>query len=226
MADVTTLLLLLRLEGTDMRQEGVALWLKRSADRTLAAAALLVLAPAAAAVAVAVRFSMGSPVLFRQQRPGFREKPFELVKFRTMRDARRADGTLLPDADRLTSVGRFIRSTSLDELPQLLNVLRGEMSLVGPRPLMMEYLDRYSDQQKRRHDVMPGITGWSQINGRNSIAWPEKLALDIWYVDHWTPWLDLRILMLTALRIAQRQGIAPAGQATMPVFMGNEPEAT
>lgn len=203
-----------------MRQEGAYLAAKRAIDRTLAGALLVTLSPVMAATALAIRVSMGSPVLFRQQRPGLRGRPFELVKFRTMTDARDASGAPLPDGRRLTRVGQFIRSTSLDELPQLWNVVRGEMSLVGPRPLLMEYLSRYTSEQARRHDVLPGITGWTQINGRNALQWEAKFALDVWYVDHWSLWLDAKILALTAARLLDRSGISQEGHATMPVFMG------
>jgi lipopolysaccharide/colanic/teichoic acid biosynthesis glycosyltransferase len=159
-------------------------------------------------------------VLFRQLRPGLHGRPFVILKFRTMADARGADGNLLPDAERLTPVGQFLRSTSLDELPELWNVLRGEMSLVGPRPLLMKYLDRYTEEQARRHDVKPGITGWAQVNGRNAISWEEKFALDVWYTRNLSLRLDLEVLCLTLVRLFTRAGIAPAGQATMPAFLG------
>jgi lipopolysaccharide/colanic/teichoic acid biosynthesis glycosyltransferase len=163
---------------------------------------------------------MGYPVLFRQQRPGKRGRTITLIKIRTMSDRRDAAGQLLPDAERLTRVGRLLRSTSLDEVPQLWNVLRGDLSLVGPRPLLMEYLPRYSPEQARRHDVMPGITGWAQINGRNALSWEEKFTMDTWYVDHWSLWLDLKILFMTGWRVLQRDGISNQDYATMPEFMG------
>jgi sugar transferase EpsL len=163
---------------------------------------------------------MGRPVLFRQRRPGRFQKPFELFKFRTMAESRDSDGKLLPDADRLTRVGQLLRATSIDELPQLWNVLRGDMSLVGPRPLLMKYLDRYTSEQVRRHDVLPGITGWAQINGRNAIGWEEKFSMDTWYVDHWSIWLDVKILCGTALRVLRREGISNQDCSTMPEFMG------
>lgn len=203
------------------RQAGAALLFKKCIDRVAAAAGLLCLAPVMGATALAVRASMGSPVLFRQKRPGRGGKTFQLVKFRTMRDARDAEGRLLPDAERLTRTGRFLRSTSLDELPQLWNVLRGDMSLVGPRPLLVEYLSRYSAEQARRHDVLPGITGWAQVNGRNALDWEDRFRLDVWYVDHWSLALDAKILALTFLRVVQRQGIAPEGRTTMYPFLGN-----
>ncbi|MBZ4420117.1 sugar transferase [Myxococcus sp. RHSTA-1-4] len=203
------------------RQAGTALFFKKCIDRLAAAAGLLCFAPVMAATALAVRVSMGRPVLFRQQRPGRGGRTFQLVKFRTMLDARGADGRPLPDAQRLTRLGRFLRSASLDELPQLWNVLRGDMSLVGPRPLLVEYLPRYSAEQARRHEVLPGITGWAQVNGRNALDWEERFRLDVWYVDHWSLWLDARILALTFLRVVQRQGIAPEGRMTMYPFLGN-----
>jgi lipopolysaccharide/colanic/teichoic acid biosynthesis glycosyltransferase len=176
--------------------------------------------PVALVVAVLVRLRLGSPVLFRQTRPGLYGAPFELVKFRTMRDAVRADGSSLPDHERLTAFGRALRASSLDELPELWNVLRGDMSLVGPRPLLMEYLPLYSAEQSRRHDVRPGITGWAQINGRNAVSWPDRFALDVWYVEHQSFWLDLRILMSTIRRVLRRDGISEAGEATMSRFTG------
>jgi len=168
-----------------------------------------------------VLLTMGRPVLFRQQRPGLRGKPFTLYKFRTMRDARTASGELLPDDLRLTTFGKWLRSTSLDELPELFNVLKGEMSLVGPRPLLMEYLPRYSPEQARRHEVKPGITGWAQVNGRNALTWEEKFRMDVWYVDHWNLWLDMKIVLLTIWKVLKREGISAEGSATMPVFTGN-----
>jgi len=203
-----------------VNQSGWRLGVKRMIDVGAAAVGLVLTAPVQAATAIAIRATMGSPVLFRQRRPGRRGEPFEIWKFRTMRHAADASGHPLPDEQRLTGLGRFIRSASLDELPQLWNVLRGDISLVGPRPLLMQYLPRYSQEQARRHDVLPGITGWAQVNGRNAIAWPEKFALDVWYVDHWSVLLDLRILAMTALKVIRRDGIANAASATMPEFMG------
>lgn len=171
-------------------------------------------------VAVFVRIFHGTPVLFRHVRPGYKGRPFTLVKFRTMRDASDADGRPLPDEDRLTPFGRFLRSTSLDELPELINVLRGEMSLIGPRPLLMRYLDRYTPEQSRRHDVLPGMTGWAQVNGRNNVSWDAKFALDVWYVDHWSILLDIRILLLTIWKVVAREGINEPGNATAREFMG------
>jgi lipopolysaccharide/colanic/teichoic acid biosynthesis glycosyltransferase len=205
-----------------MQQTGPWLWVKRAFDRTAAAVGLVATSPLMLAAAAAVRLTMGPPVLFRQTRPGLHGRPFELVKFRTMREAYGPDGRPLPDADRLTPVGRALRATSLDELPQLWNVLRGELSLVGPRPLLVRYLPRYTPTQARRHDVLPGITGWAQVHGRNAIDWEAKLALDVWYVDHWSPWLDLKILVLTLARVARREGIAQPGEATMPEFLGTK----
>jgi lipopolysaccharide/colanic/teichoic acid biosynthesis glycosyltransferase len=154
-------------------------------------------------------------------RPGHFGRPFKIYKFRTMTDERDAQGNLLPDAERLTRLGRFLRSTSLDELPELFNILRGEMSIVGPRPLLMQYLDRYSPEQARRHDVLPGVTGWAQINGRNALTWEDKFKLDVWYVDHWSFWLDIKILFLTAWKVIRREGISQPGHATAEKFTGN-----
>lgn len=204
-----------------MRQTGVRLLIKRAVDRVAAGAALVALSPVIAATAAVIRVTMGSPVVFRQSRPGLHGRPFEVYKFRTMRDAVDRDGRPLPDHERLTSVGKFIRSTSLDELPQLWNVLRGDISLVGPRPLLMQYLPRYSKEQARRHDVLPGITGWAQINGRNSLSWDEKFALDVWYVDNWSLLLDAKILFRTLSAVVAREGVSREGHATMPEFMGN-----
>jgi lipopolysaccharide/colanic/teichoic acid biosynthesis glycosyltransferase len=196
--------------------------MKRFLDLAGAGSALLVLSPLIFMTAILVRLKMGSPVLFRQARPGRGEKIFGLVKFRTMTAARDADGCLLPDEKRLTPFGAFLRKTSLDELPQLWNVFKGDMSLVGPRPLLPEYLPRYSECQRRRHGVRPGITGWAQINGRNALTWEEKLALDSWYVDNRGVWLDLQILVNTVFRVLRRDGISQTGHTTMPEFMGTE----
>jgi len=195
---------------------------KRVLDVLVAAIGLGVLSPALVGVALAVRRDMGSPVLFRQRRPGRGGRPFQMLKFRTMSDARDARGELLSDAQRVTRLGRFLRSSSLDELPELVNVLRGEMSLVGPRPLLMEYLPLYSPQQARRHEVRPGITGWAQVNGRNAISWEDRLTLDVWYVDHWSFWLDVRILGRTLWAVLSRAGITQRGHATMPKFSGGQ----
>lgn len=195
--------------------------MKRLFDLLLSLAGLLVLAVPLLALSFLVRRKLGAPVLFRQIRPGLDGQPFMLVKFRTMTDARGPDGALLPDAQRLTNFGRFLRSSSLDELPELWNVLRGEMSLVGPRPLLMEYLPLYSSEQARRHEVRPGITGWAQVNGRNAVSWDERFRLDVWYVDHRSLWLDLKILLLTVRKVVVREGINAHGEATMPRFTGN-----
>jgi len=175
-------------------------------------------------IAWQVRRKLGSPVLFKQVRPGLNGKPFKMFKFRTMTDERGPNGALLPDAQRLTSFGRYLRASSLDELPEMWNVLRGEMSLVGPRPLLMEYLPLYSPEQARRHEVRPGITGWAQVNGRNAISWVDKFALDVWYVDHRSLWLDVRILWLTLSKVFMRDGISALGEATMPRFEGSKTE--
>jgi Sugar transferases involved in lipopolysaccharide synthesis len=187
-------------------------------DVVVSATALVVLAPVMGLIALAVWRTMGRPVLFRQVRPGLHGKPFVMYKFRTMRDLRDAEGNLLPDEARLTPFGRWLRATSLDELPELVNVLRGEMSLVGPRPLLMEYLDRYTPEQARRHEVKPGITGWAQIHGRNNLSWDERFKLDVWYVDNWSLWLDLKILWRTLWMVLRREGISAQGHATMPRF--------
>lgn len=197
---------------------------KRALDVAVAAAAAIAAAPLILLVALAVRWRLGSPVLFRQRRPGYLGAPFELVKFRTMRDAVDARGEPLSDAERLTRFGAWLRSTSLDELPELWNVLRGEMSLVGPRPLLMEYMPLYSEQQLRRHDMPPGITGLAQINGRNAIGWDEVLAWDLRYVDEWTFAADLRILAATAGAVLRRRGISESGQATRSRFTGSGSE--
>jgi sugar transferase EpsL len=194
---------------------------KRLFDLSAAVLGLLVISPLLFVLALLVRVVHGAPVLFRQQRPGYKGRPFTLYKFRTMTDRTAPDGNLLPDSERITRLGRFLRSTSLDELPELYNVLRGEMSLVGPRPLLMQYLERYSTEQMRRHDVAPGITGWAQVNGRNALTWDEKFILDVWYVDHWSFWLDIRILFLTLWKIINREGISQPGHATMEEFRGN-----
>lgn len=196
--------------------------LKRLFDLVIASFALLLLFPVLLLVAWLVHRRLGSPVLFRQVRPGLHGKPFEMVKFRTMRDAVDTEGNALPDAERLTPFGRFLRSTSLDELPELWNVIKGDMSLVGPRPLLMEYLPLYSAEQARRHEVRPGITGWAQVNGRNAVSWPEKFALDIWYVDNRSLLLDIRILLLTIKKVFVREGISAEGQATASRFTGDE----
>ena len=193
---------------------------KRTFDLGCGLLLLFLLAPFLALLAFLVRLKLGAPVLFCQQRPGLRGEPFTLYKFRTMTDARDAQGNLLPDAERLSAFGRFLRRWSLDELPELFNVLRGEMSLVGPRPLLVQYLKRYTPEQARRHEVRPGITGWAQVNGRNALTWEEKFALDVWYVDHQSLWLDVKILGMTVWQVFKREGINQPGQATMKEFLG------
>lgn len=193
---------------------------KRVFDLLLAIPGVLVLSPLLAGLAILIRLRLGSPVVFRQTRPGYHGRPFRLVKFRTMAEARDKNGRLLTDAERLTGLGRFLRSFSLDDLPNAVNVLRGEMSVVGPRPLLMEYLDRYTTEQARRHEVLPGITGWAQVNGRNDLSWEDKFRLDVWYVDHWSLGLDVRILALTAWKVLRREGISQPGYATAPEFQG------
>ncbi|MDR3455252.1 MAG: sugar transferase [Rhodoferax sp.] len=196
--------------------------MKRIFDVLLAALSLLLLGLPLLFLIWQVRRKLGSPVFFTQTRPGLHGRPFRMVKFRTMTDARAPDGQLLPDADRLTAFGRFLRATSLDELPELWNVLRGDMSLVGPRPLLMEYLPLYSPEQARRHEVRPGITGWAQVNGRNALSWDDKFKLDVWYVDHRTLWLDVKILWRTVRKVLVREGISATGEATMPRFTGSQ----
>jgi lipopolysaccharide/colanic/teichoic acid biosynthesis glycosyltransferase len=196
--------------------------LKRLFDIVVSALGLLVLSPVIAFTAWRIRKKLGSPVLFRQTRPGLNGKPFEMVKFRTMLDAFHPDGTPLPDAQRMTSYGAFLRSSSLDELPELINVLRGEMSLVGPRPLLMEYLPLYSKEQFRRHEVKPGVTGWAQVNGRNALSWEEKFKLDIWYINNRSFLLDLKIILATVKRVLTREGVSASGEATMSKFTGDK----
>ena len=195
--------------------------MKRLFDIVVSACALLVLALPLLVVIWMVRRKLGSPVFFTQVRPGMHGKPFKMVKFRSMTSERGPDGELLPDAVRLTPFGRLLRSTSLDELPELWNVLKGDMSLVGPRPLLMEYLPLYSPEQARRHAVRPGVTGWAQVNGRNTLSWDDKFKLDVWYVDHRSLWLDLKILWLTVRKVLVREGISAAGEATMGKFTGS-----
>ncbi len=197
---------------------------KRLVDLMITLPMLLGLSPVVGLVALVVYLKLGPPILFRQPRPGLHGRPFTILKFRTMIDARDAASKLRPDAERLTPLGRFLRSTSLDELPELINVLRGEMSLVGPRPLLMQYMERYTPAQARRHEVKPGLTGWAQINGRNALSWEQKFALDGWYVEHCGLWLDLKILGVTLWRVLRREGISQEGQATMTEFMGSGPE--
>lgn len=206
-------------------QRGWRLRVKRMFDVTAAAIGLVILAPVLLVVAVLVRSRLGTPVLFRQHRPGFRGVSFEVLKFRTMTDERDRDGALLFDAQRLTGFGRRLRSTSIDELPQLLNVLKGDLSLVGPRPLLVRYLDRYTPEQARRHDVLPGITGWTQVNGRNAIPWERKFELDVWYVDHWSLRLDAIILFLTMRKVLSRKGISDGVSVTSHEFLGSRAPA-
>jgi lipopolysaccharide/colanic/teichoic acid biosynthesis glycosyltransferase len=194
--------------------------MKRAFDIVVSLGALVFLCIPLLLLVVLVRARLGSPVFFRQRRPGLAGRPFEVLKFRTMTDGRAADGSLLSDAQRLTPFGRFLRASSMDELPELWNVLKGEMSLVGPRPLLMDYLPLYSAEQARRHEVRPGITGWAQVNGRNALSWDEKFKLDVWYVDNRTMWLDIKILWLTVRKVLVREGISAEGEATMPRFTG------
>ncbi len=194
---------------------------KRIFDLVLTIPGLILISPVVAVVALLVLVFLGRPVLFKQVRPGYRARPFAVWKFRTMTDKRDSQGNLLPDSIRLTRLGQFLRSFSLDELPELINVLRGEMSLVGPRPLLIQYLPRYSPEQARRHDVLPGITGWAQINGRNAISWEDKFKLDVWYVDHWSLGLDFKILAGSVWKVIKREGINQEGQATAEEFWGN-----
>ena len=196
--------------------------MKRFIDIIISASALLVLAPVILAVAIMSFVKLGSPVLFRQQRPGLKGRPFIMIKFRTMRNAHDKKGQALPDEQRMTQYGRFLRSSSLDELPELWNILKGEMSLVGPRPLLMQYLPLYTPEQKRRHDMRPGLTGWAQVKGRNALSWEEKFALDLWYIDNQSLFLDIKILCLTLWTIIKRDGISAQGEATMPAFKGSE----
>ena len=196
--------------------------MKRSIDLLLSLIAIVAFSPLLLVLAIVIRLRLGSPVLFRQVRPGFGGKPFQLVKFRTMTDEKDARGDLLPDSQRLPAFGRMLRATSLDELPELWNVLKGDMSLVGPRPLLMEYLDLYTSEQSRRHEVRPGITGWAQVNGRNALSWEDKFALDVWYVDNQSLWLDLKILLMTIMKVVKRDGVSHTGEATMSRFEGSD----
>lgn len=194
--------------------------MKRLFDIGLSVVGLVLLALPIAVLVLLVRIKLGSPVFFVQKRPGLQGRPFQMFKFRTMTDQLGPDGLLLPDSERLTPFGRWLRATSLDELPELWNVLKGDMSLVGPRPLLMEYLPRYSPEQARRHEVRPGITGWAQVNGRNSLSWEDKFKLDVWYVDHQSVWLDIKIIWMTLKKVIVREGISAEGEATMPKFTG------
>lgn len=195
---------------------------KRIFDFVIALFGIIALVPVFIIVSICVKLQLGSPVIFSQVRPGLHAKPFLMFKFRSMRDSRDAEGNMLPDSERLTGFGRFLRSSSLDELPGLVNVLRGELSLVGPRPLLMEYLPRYSKQQYRRHEVRPGLTGWAQVNGRNAISWEDKFQFDVWYVDNRSFWLDLKILFITVRKVLVKEGISADNHTTMPVFKGNQ----
>jgi sugar transferase EpsL len=196
--------------------------IKRLLDVVIATITTMVSIPFWLVIGILIKLESDGPVFFRQVRPGLSGRPFTLIKFRTMKNVLAEDGTLLPDAQRLTRFGNFLRRTSLDELPELFNVLRGEMSLVGPRPLLMQYLDRYTPEQARRHDVLPGITGWAQVNGRNAIAWEDKLRLDVWYVDHRSLMLDFKILFITLFKVLRGDSISAKGHATMPEFMGSQ----
>jgi lipopolysaccharide/colanic/teichoic acid biosynthesis glycosyltransferase len=193
---------------------------KRIFDLIATTLGSVIISPILLVIAILVRIYHGSPVIFTQKRPGFKGTSFNIYKFRTMTDARDEGGTLLPDAQRLTPLGRFLRASSLDELPELFNILRGKMSFVGPRPLLMQYLERYSPEQMRRHDVLPGLTGWAQVNGRNALTWEDKFRLDVWYVDNWSFWLDVKILALTFWKVFKREGISQPGHATMEEFKG------
>jgi sugar transferase EpsL len=195
---------------------------KRLFDLFFSLIALLLTSPVMLLIALIVRLFLGNPILFRQQRPGYLGRPFSILKFRTMTSARDSKGNLLPDSRRLTRLGRFLRNLSLDELPELFNILWGDMSWIGPRPLLMEYLELYSPEQMRRHQVYPGLTGWAQVNGRNALTWQDKFRMDTWYVDHWTFWLDMKILLLTLWKVLTREGITQPGQATTEYFSGNE----
>lgn len=198
---------------------------KRTFDFFVSLTAIILLSPIIALVTWKIRKNLGSPVLFKQIRPGLNGEPFEMIKFRTMKDAVDSSGNALPDAERMTPFGNKLRSSSLDELPELWNVLKGEMSLVGPRPLLMQYLPLYSDEQRRRHEVRPGVTGWAQINGRNSLSWVEKFKLDVWYVDNRSFWLDVKILFLTVKKVFVKEGISADGHVTIEPFKGNNPDA-
>jgi sugar transferase EpsL len=195
---------------------------KRLFDIIFSLLAIILFSPILLLIAILVHLSIGSPVLFKQQRPGYKGHPFFIYKFRTMTDRLDSSGSLLPDAERLTSLGHFLRAFSLDELPELFNILRGEMSFVGPRPLLMQYLPLYSTEQARRHEVVPGLTGWAQVNGRNTLTWPDKFKYDIWYVDHWSFWLDIKIILMTVLKVFNREGISQEGQATIEYFKGEQ----
>jgi sugar transferase EpsL len=195
---------------------------KRIFDFTFALIALIILSPILLVTAILVRVFIGAPILFKQQRPGYKGRPFFIYKFRSMTNRLARDGSLLPDAERLTHFGSFLRSLSLDEWPELFNILRGEMSFVGPRPLLMEYLPLYSPEQMRRHDVVPGLTGWAQVNGRNAVDWPARFNMDIWYADHWSFWLDIKIILMTVWKVISREGVNQEGQSTVEYFKGEQ----
>ncbi|QHI72082.1 sugar transferase [Aminipila terrae] len=197
-------------------------FIKRTFDIIVSSCAILVLSPVLLIVSIMVRVKLGSPVIFMQERPGLHAKIFTMYKFRSMTDECDDTGQLMPDHVRLTNFGKFLRKTSLDELPELFNIFKGDMSFVGPRPLLVRYLERYNDEQARRHDVRPGLTGWAQINGRNAITWEEKFRLDVWYVDHWNLWLDLKIFIMTFVKVIRKEGISAEGEATMGEFLGTK----
>lgn len=197
---------------------------KRLMDLIITLPVLILLSPVILIIGILVAIQFGFPILFKQERPGYRGKIFTIYKFRTMQNRRDDQGQLLPDAQRLTKFGRFLRAASLDELPELVNVLKGDMSLVGPRPLLVEYLPRYNPTQFRRHEVLPGITGWAQVHGRNAITWQDKFDLDVWYVDNWSVWLDIKTIILSVVKVLRREGISQPGQATAEPFVGNPPE--
>jgi sugar transferase EpsL len=212
-----------RQEGVQFFPAGVPLE-KRLLDLLLAVLGLILISPILILIAVLIRWRLGRPVLFRQIRPGYKGQLFAVYKFRTMAEIHDDQGALLPDEQRLSRLGRMLRSFSLDELPEFFNVLRGEMSVVGPRPLLVQYLERYSPEQARRHEVLPGITGWAQVNGRNVLTWEDKFRFDVWYVDHWSFWLDLKILWMTMWKVLRREGISQPGHATAEEFMGSDAE--
>lgn len=200
-------------------------FVKRFFDLILTALLLIIFSPMMVIIGIAVVIRHGFPILFKQERPGYHGETFIIYKFRTMLDLQDSRDDPLPDAQRLTKLGQFLRTTSLDELPELINVIKGEMSLVGPRPLLISYLPLYNAEQSRRHNVLPGMTGWAQINGRNALTWQEKFALDIWYVDHWSLWLDIKIIGITIVKVLRREGISQPGQATSQPFTGNPPDS-
>ena len=214
------------MESNNIRRSIYQRFVKRIIDFSLALLLLIFVWPFLVLIFVLLRIVIGSPVMLRQRRPGFMGKPFAIYKFRTMTEERDANGRLLPDEQRITKVGKVLRSFSLDELPEIFNVLKGDMSLIGPRPLMLQYLDRYTPEQARRHEVMPGITGWVQVNGRNNLSWEEKFSLDVWYVDHQSFMLDMRILVITVWKVLSREGISQEGFVAAQEFMGSHPKET